>query len=92
MSTVRVRRSGSWLGDPRSMRCANRGALVSGYRSDQLGLRPVAKAIPPDSARVASGCSWFSIARTTRCVIRGADCPALCYPFLGLRPVAKATS
>jgi formylglycine-generating enzyme required for sulfatase activity len=87
MITNRVLRGGSWAECMRHAVCTD---FAPGSHDTVLGFRPVAKAIPPDSARVARGGSWFSIARTVRCAIRGADRPALCYPFLGLRPVAKA--
>lgn len=43
---LRVLCSTSWHGDTRRARCANRSAIMPGYRTVYYGLRPVAKAKP----------------------------------------------
>jgi hypothetical protein len=74
----------------RSVRCANRDADVSGYHSDRLGVRPVAKAIPRDKERVLRGGSWFTKKQNVRSAIRHAVFPRLRYVDYSFRPVARA--
>jgi formylglycine-generating enzyme required for sulfatase activity len=91
MTTKRVLHGGSWFnGFARVERCAFRSALGPGFRHANLGLRPVAKAIPPDSPRILRGGSLLSDARLARCAFRNTSSPGIHYVFLGLRPVAKA--
>jgi len=90
MTTERMLRGGSWSFEARLVRCARRGAISRGYCSAVLGLRPVAKALPPDLIRVRRGGSWLGSARDVRCADRYANDSSFCDAFLGLRPVAKA--
>lgn len=88
MTTRRILRGGAW--SHLFVRCASHLATDAVRCDGFYGFRPVAKAIPADSARVARGCCWFSIAQTVRCAIPLPAAPTARYPFLGLRPVAKA--
>jgi len=90
MSTARIWRSGSWLGDARFVRCASRDADVSSYCSDRIGFRPMAKALPPNRERVLRGGSWFTTKQNVRSAIRHAVSPRTHYTDYSFRPVAKA--
>lgn len=86
----RLVRGGSWILNVGDGRCACRYAFSPGFHYSDLGLRPVAKAIPPDSLRILRGGSLLSDARLARCAFRNTSSPGIHYVFLGLRPVAKA--
>lgn len=86
----RLVRGGSWILNVGDGRCACRYAFSPGFRYSDLGLRPVAKALPPDSLRILRGGSWVLDARRVRCAIRDPFDPDRRDADLGLRPVAKA--
>lgn len=90
MITKRVPRGGSWFEGERSVRCAIRFIYPPAFCCECFGLRPVAKAIPPDIERMLRGGSLLSDARLARCAFRNTSSPGIHYMFLGLRPVAKA--
>ncbi len=94
MTTVRVMRCGSWSNEARYVRCARRLAIDAVRCDGFYGFRPVAKAIPPDSARVLRGGSWLYIAQYVRCARRTATAygPGSRSAIFGFRPVAKVTS
>jgi len=89
MSTARIWRSGSWLGDARSVRCANRDADVSGYCSDRIGFRPVAEA-NPNNLRILRGGFYLHSMEAIRCAHRCSNTRNRRISSMGFRPVAKA--
>jgi formylglycine-generating enzyme required for sulfatase activity len=89
MTTNRVLRGGSWCFAELRGRCASRSVLDPGRHGANIGLRPVAKALPPNRERVLRGGSWFTTKQNVRSAIRHAVSPRTHYMDYSFRPVAK---